>query len=166
MKRFELPCRLDKRNPYQELLQRLRTIYHTRFHFPRRQLDLDLWWLPWAYFYNLLMSMGQGRPNLKKIWNLSYSVFMEYTWDGWVPCSETLWMLGCNTESGTIWSTENNWTTTSTCRHVQCLCSRIYDLINSLHWEIVSHEFTNWFHSTASESGTDCHTGKTHLKSV
>ena len=41
---------------------------------------------------------------------------------------------------------------------------RINDLVNSLHWKIECHKFTNWLHASTSERSANSHTGKTHLK--
>jgi len=53
-------------------------------------------------------------------------------------------VLGANTSSGTIRSTEDDWAWNISSRHVMCLAGRIDNLVNGLHCEVESHEFASF----------------------
>ncbi|KAH3665949.1 hypothetical protein OGAPHI_004138 [Ogataea philodendri] len=83
------------------------------------------------------------------------------TWDRTVPCRVVLRVLGSNTGSCTIWTSEGDVTRLLTTRHVVGLGCRVDDLVNRLHGKVESHELTNWLET--GQSGTDTETGETHL---
>ena len=52
-------------------------------------------------------------------------------------------MLGTNTSSSTVRTTEDDWTWDISPRHVIRLASRVDDLVDGLHGEVESHELAS-----------------------
>lgn len=70
-------------------------------------------------------------------------------------------MLGTNTSSGTVRSTEHDRTRDVSTRHVVGLRSTVDDVVDGLHGKVPGHEFTNG--TKTGQGGTDGETGETHL---
>ena len=61
-----------------------------------------------------------------------------------VPGCVILRVLGSDTRSETVGSTEGDVAGLDTTRHVVCLCGRVDDLVNGLHGEVEGHELAMW----------------------
>ena len=82
-------------------------------------------------------------------------------WDGGVPGSKALSVLGTDASANAVNAAEGNWTSQVTSRHVERLSSGVDDVVNSLQREIERHELDD--RAQAVETSADGNSGESSL---